>query len=136
MIVESAWRDISMTISKKPLLELEPYSEEYEWNSFMIALGTLIKERFKTGYVKCSAKNMGWRNLSGYKVFKCDTDREEDYVAADFLRSFVPDCDWCASVYSLNGGKGLYFNLFHHDSPTGESYYLTPISERTFDRLS
>lgn len=127
-----------MTISKKPLLELEPYSEECTWNDFMIELGTLIKERFKTGYVKCSAYNMGWRNLSGYKVFRCYTDSKEDadYVAADFLRSFIPDCEWSARVYSLNSGKGLYFCVCTHDSPTGESYYLTPISERTYDRLS
>ena len=124
-----------MTTSKKTILELEPYSEESTWNDFMLELGVLIKHRFKTGYVKCSAENMGWRHLSGYKVFKCDTNREEDYVAADFLRSFMPDCDWSARVYSLNGGKGLFFSVSHHDAQ-GECYYLTPISQRTYERLS
>lgn len=74
-----------MIISKKPLLELEPYSEECTWNDFMLALGALIKNRFNTGYVKCQAENMGWRHLSGYKVFECDTDKDEDIVAAEFF---------------------------------------------------
>ena len=124
-----------MKISKKPIMELEPYSEEHEWNDFMIALGTLVKERFKTDYVKCRGENLGWQHRSGYKVFKCNTDREEDYVGADFLRSFMPNTDWSATVYSLNGGKGLYFSVSHHDAQ-GESYYLTPISQRTYERLS
>ena len=124
-----------MTISKKPLMELEPYSEESEWNSFMIALGTLIKQRFTTDYVKCIGENMGWRHLSGYKVFKCNTNRPEDYIAADFLRSFMPNTEWSATVYSLNGGKGLYFSVSHHDAQ-GESYYLTPISRGTYERFS
>lgn len=124
-----------MKISKKPLLELEPYSDESSWNDFMIALGTLVKERFKTDYVKCRGENLGWRRRSGYKVFKFNTDREEDYVGAEFLSKFMPDCEWSATVYSLNGGKGLYFSVSHHDAQ-GESYYLTPISARTYERLS
>lgn len=125
-----------MTISKRSLLELDPYPDEFEWDDFCIALGSLVKEGFESGYVKCSAKNMGWRNLSGYKVFEIDIDQSEEKVAKDFLNSLTPDCDWCASVYSLNEGRGLYFNLCTHDSPTGESYYLTPITRRTYERLS
>lgn len=124
-----------MKISKKPILEIEPYPDEFEYEDFCIALGTLIKQRFKSGYVKCSAENLGWRHLSGYKVFECDTTRDEESVARSFLNSFMPDCDWSARVYSLNSGKGLYFNVSHHDAQ-GESYYLTPISERTYERLS
>lgn len=124
-----------MKISKKPLLEIEPYADEYDWEDFCISLGTLIKERFKTGYAKCSAENLGWRHLSGYKVFEVDLRGSVDDIAVDFLRNFTPNCDWCATVYSLNSGKGLYFSVSHHDAQ-GESYYLTPISERTYDRLS
>lgn len=124
-----------MTISKKPILEIEPYPDEFEWEDFLIALGTLVKERFKTGYVKCSAKNLGWQHRNGYKVFECVTDRNEISVARDFLYSFMPNTDWCATVYSLNGGKGLYFSVSHHDAQ-GESYFLTPISRRTYERMS
>ena len=124
-----------MTISKRPLMVLEPYSEESDWNSFMIALGALIKRRFTTDYVWCKAENIGWQHVSGYKVFKCDTNRPEDYVAADFLNNFMPNADWSARVYSLGGGKGLYFSVSHHDAQ-GESYFLTPISARTYERLS
>ena len=124
-----------MRISKKPLLEIEPYPDEYDFEDFCISLGTLIKERFKSGYVKCSAENLGWRHLSGYKVFEVDVRSSVDDLAEDFLRNFMPNCDWCARVYSLNGGRGLYFSVSHHDAQ-GEFYYLTPISERTYERLS
>ena len=124
-----------MKISKKPLLELEPYCEEYEWEDFCIVLGSYIKRRFKTGYVKCEAENLGWQHRSGYKVFQFDHEATYRKTAENFLRAFMPDCDWCATVYSLNSGKGLYFSVSHHDAQ-GESYYLTPISARTYDRLS
>ena len=124
-----------MKLSKKPILEIEPYADEVDYVDFCIALGALIKERFKTGYVKCNAENLGWQHRSGYKVFECNTDMTNGRVARNFLNSFMPNCDWCATVYSLNSGKGLYFSVSHHDAQ-GESYYLTPISARTYERLS
>lgn len=124
-----------MKISKKPILEIEPYPDEFEWEDFCVALGVFIKERFKTGYVKCSAENLGWQHRSGYKVFGCNTDQSNYLTAIEFLNKFMPKTDWCATVYSLNGGKGLYFSVSHHDAQ-GESYYLTPISRGTYMRLS
>ena len=124
-----------MTVSKRPLLEIEPYPSENEWELFLQDLGVYIKRRFKSGYVKCKAENMGWqRRRSGYKVFTVDTTDHEEKLARIFLNQFTPNCDWCATVYSLNNGKGLYFSLSHHDAQ-GESYYLTPISQRTYYRL-
>ena len=38
-----------MNTSKKPILEIEPYADEVDYVDFCIALGTLIKQRFKTG---------------------------------------------------------------------------------------
>lgn len=124
-----------MTISKKPLLEIEPYPDEFDWELFLQDLGCYIKQRFKSGYVKCQAENIGWQRRSGYKVFTVDTTDPEKKLARVFLNQFTPNCDWCATVYSLNDGKGLYFSLSHHDAQ-GESYYLTPISQRTYRRLS
>lgn len=124
-----------MTVSKKPLLEIEPYPDEFEYEDFCITLGELITQRFTTGYVLCKAENLGWRRISGYKVFECNRSQVVEKVARDFLNSFMPNTDWCATVYSLNGGKGLYFSVSHHDAQ-GESYYLTPISARTYERLS
>ena len=123
-----------MKISKKSLLEIEPYPDEFEWEDFCIVLGSLIKQRFQTGYVKCSAENLGWQHRSGYKVFEFEAEPNCKDTAESFLRNFTPNTDWCATVYSLNGGKGLYFSVSHHDAQ-GESYYLTPISRRTYERL-
>lgn len=126
-----------MRTSKKPLLELEAYCDEIEWDDFLLALGTLIKERFTTGFVKCSAEDIGWRHLRGYKAFECNPDPNEWTVARSFLFSFMPNCDYSARVYSLNSGRGLYINVTHHDNPvSGDRYYLTPISQRTYARLS
>ena len=124
-----------MRINKKHILELEPYADELDWEDFCLELGFLIKERFKTGYVKCLAENLGWRHLRGYKVFTVDINDPEEKLARIFLNQFTPNCDWSALVYSLNGGKGLCFKLSHHDA-IGETYYLTPISQRTYRSLS
>ena len=124
-----------MKTSKKPILELEPYVNYSQWEDFLYNLGLLIQKRFNTGYVQCKAENIGWQRRSGYKVFECDINEDPISVSRGFLCSFMPDCDWCARVYSLNSGKGLYFSVSHHDAH-GESYYLTPISERTYERLS
>lgn len=121
-------------ISKKTILEIEPYPDEFDWEDFCIALGTLVKKRFPTGYVMCEAENLGWRHLSGYKVFYINTEADAERVGGSFLTNFMPDCEWSASVYSLNRGKGLYFSVSHHDAQ-GESYYLSPISARTYERL-
>ena len=123
-----------MKISKKPITKIEPYPDEVIWEAFVEYIGFLVKKRFKTKCVKCEASNLGWRHLSGYKVFVCNTNRTDYEVGADFLNSFMPNTDWCATVYSLNSGKGLYFSVSHHDAQ-GESYYLTPISQRTYERL-
>lgn len=124
-----------MKISKNPILRLEPYADEVDWNSFLVLLGSLVKKRFKTGYVKCRVENQGWRHLSGYKMFECDISKEDNQVGAEFLSEFMPNTDWSATVYSLNRGQGLYFSVSHHDVQ-GESYYLTPISDRTYEKIS
>ena len=126
-----------MTLSKKPLLEIYPYPDEFEYEDFCLSLAELVEKRFKTGYVKCEAKNMGWQRRSGYKVFKIDEQLREEQLGMKFLNNFMPNCEWCAKVYSLNNGKGLCFIVAHHDNPvSGDEYYLTPISERTYERLS
>ena len=124
-----------MKTSKNPILGIEPYADEFEYEDFCHVLGTMIKQRFKSGYVKCKAENIGWQRRSGYKVFTVDTTDPAVKLARIFLNQFTPNCDWSAEVYSLNEGKGLYFSLSHHDAQ-GESYYLTPISQRTYQRLS
>lgn len=124
-----------MTISKRPLVDIEPYADEIEWEDFCIVLGSYIKRRFKSGFVKCQAENLGWQHRSGYKVFEFEAEETYRRTAEQFLANFMPHTDWCATVYSLNNGKGLYFSVSHHDAQ-GESYYLTPISARTYARLS
>lgn len=121
-------------IGKRPLLELEPYPDEFDYMEFCIRLSEIIRKRFTTGYVKCRAENIGWQRRSGYKVFKCDITQDSVRLGESFLANFMPNCDWSATVYTLNKGKGLYFSVSHHDAQ-GESYYLSHITERTYERL-
>ncbi len=124
-----------MKIGKKLLAQYEPYGDEFAWEDFLYEVGELVKKRFARGYVKCEATNLGWRHLSGFKVFSYDSDQDNTEAARSFLHQFTPDCAWSADVYSLNEGKGLYFRVSHHDAPTGESYYLMPIAQSTYERL-
>lgn len=123
-----------MTTSKNPILEIEPYPDDFEFEEFCTALGTLVKQRFPAGYVKCKAENLGWQKRSGNKVFTVDTRDHEERVGRLFLNCFTPPCDWSAKVYSLNSGKGLFIVLSHHDSQ-GEFYYFTPICRETYNKL-
>ena len=62
--------------------------------------------------------NMGWRNLSGYKVF---TAEDGD----DFLQAVTPKCDYTLQLFEHK--NGLFMYLSHHDSPTGETYLIEPL---------
>ena len=115
---------------------IDSTASELDWECFLIDVGVLVEKRFTTGYVKCTAEDMGWRHLSGYKVFKCDTNDSYEDIGRRFVNSFCPNCDWSADVYSLNNSRGLFFRVTHHDNPVnGDKYYLMPISERTYNQL-
>lgn len=124
------------SISKKPLTSIEPYVNYTEFDLFLEYIGFLVKKRFKTGYVLCEAENMGWQRRSAHKAFVCYTDGSDVHVANQFFSNFMPNCDWSATVYSLNGGKGLYINVKHHDNPVnGDHFYLLPISQRRYEQM-
>ena len=125
-----------MKISKKPLLELTNDCEEYEWYDYMTVLGELVKKRFsEKGYVKVEAKNMGWRRASAWKVIKIMQSPVLLDLGESLMLGIAPSCTWNATVYSMNG-RGLYINIRYHDNPVnGDEYYVTPIAERTYNRL-
>lgn len=123
-----------MKTTKYPVATYDSSSEdEFAYEDFKITLAPIVEKIFTTGYVKCSAENMGWRRVSGYKVFIFDPQVR---TVSDFLSNFMPDTDWSCQVFRAVNGHGLYFNVTHHDNPvSGDEYYLTPISENTYNRL-
>ena len=131
-----------MEINKNPVARFDSYGEYEDFCDFCYTVAELITKMFTTGYVKCTAKDMGWRHLNGYKVFEFkETPIEYDSVVdkvQSFMGNFLPNCcDWTCIVYKLHNGKGLYFNVKHHDTPVnGDQYYCTPITERTYNKLS
>lgn len=128
---------IKLKEARTLLLDTNNLCDECDWEFFLIELGTLVSQRFTTGYVLCEAENMGWRHLSGYKVFECDLNDTLEDLGRSFLNAFCPDCDWSARVYSYKNDTGLYLNVTHHDNPvSGDDYYLTPIDEETYDKMS
>jgi len=64
--------------------------------------------------------NIGWRNLEGYKYFSVDNGQE-------LINKITPDTNF--SFYLYDKGDHWEMIVYHHDSPTGETYDLYPIPD-------
>ena len=96
-----------------------------EWDFFIEDLNEQLKEINPDGFWRAKVENFGWQNLDGALDFHAEN-------SVEFLRHILPntDCHFVISKY----GKGLAIQNWHHDSPTGnEWYYVTPITEQTFN---
>lgn len=111
-------------MNKYPILVIDCETDEFEYDYQIDNLQSVIsnKKNF-TGYWYITGENMGWRNLSGYKYLQADN-------AKDLIYGIVPDCDYSLTIW--NDKKGYKAKLSHHDSPTGETYYIKPISSNTY----
>lgn len=106
------------------------------WESFQDDLDNLMTETQKAknsdnnpGFWLDNAKGMGWRNLSGYKVFSVNT-------TSDFLEAITPrNCDYSISIHK--GGKTFFYaRISHHDAPTGEWHRIQAITEARYNQLN
>lgn len=102
---------------------------QWEWDSFLEELTTLIEENF-SGYWHVEVDNFGWQNRCGKMELFADKGR-------DLLRGILPetDChfkifkddhpgsatDWADGV--ARPVKGLKIQNYHHDSPVGNEWY-------------
>jgi hypothetical protein len=66
------------------------------------------------------AKNMGWRNRTGYKKFKAADGLE-------LIRAISPDTDCYYTFYKYY--NGFKVRLSHHDAPMGEYHTIKPIKK-------
>ncbi|MCP4050381.1 MAG: hypothetical protein GY730_06725 [bacterium] len=87
---------------------------------------TYIKKHNPDGLWFAKVYNFGWRNIEGRKSFEANTGEE-------LLRSILPKTHCRFTVYRY-GYKGLAVNNFHHDSPTGEWYYISKTNEQECEK--
>ena len=111
-------------IKKGPVLEVTGYEDEWEFEDKMADLNQLL-ERSKSGYWYVEGRNMGWRNRSGHARVYLGGWR-------DFYSKLLPDTQLSLEMHK--DGRGLKFTIWHHDSPTGEFYTMTPISESNYEK--
>lgn len=91
--------------------------EDYEWECITELLTELLND-YNAGEVwYAEVKNFGWRNLNGHKFF-------EAWYGSELLSEILPDTECRFSIYRRDGYIAI--QNFHHDSPTGEWYYIYP----------
>jgi len=89
----------------------------FAYACLMDNLTELLNEKNPSGSWKARVENFGWRNSDGTKEFEAST-------GSDFIHELLPNCD--CTYYIHEFGKGLAVHNYHHDSPTGEWYYILP----------
>lgn len=92
---------------------------ECEWEWFIESFNEFI-ETFKADQWDVRVENFGWQN-------RCGTGEVAGIDGEHLLRNILPKTDCTFSIYKT--GDGFSINNFHHDSPTGEWYYVNPSKE-------
>lgn len=91
-----------------------------EWDFLCDHLTELMEKCNPDGCWYIEAVNFGWRNLRGHQ-------RCQALTGEKLLERVLPKTDCTFTIYDDAGG-GFAIQNFHHDSPTGEWYYVYPDS--------
>lgn len=96
------------------------------WEDFKESLTEYIKEIDKTKefVFKIKAKNMGWRNLNGFKILNAK-DGET------LLDGILPKTNEF-SLYVKKSKTQMVIKCYHHDAPMGETYFIKPLNKKEF----
>lgn len=95
---------------------------EMDWDADMANLSEILEKKNPEGHWYVTGKDLGWMKREGYKYV--DTND-----GAEFIREVAPKTsDFSFEIFDY-GTDGLYMKLYHHDAPTGESYYVIPARE-------
>ena len=99
----------------------DTYPAENHFEDFLYMLDEEFKEYVGEREVKVTGKNIGWRNLKGYKTFDLNETQDIFYQVA-------PECDLTYHI-EKTAPERYSVRISHHDSPTGEFYdlELTPL---------
>ena len=122
LLEEDGWENedaaLSHALNNEAMLEME-------WEDTVARLTELLRAyEVKPEMWYVQAKNFGWRNLDGEKSLTARNGTE-------FLQKILPETECRFQITAFTNGeiKGLHIRNYHHDSPTGESYYCYPILE-------
>lgn len=95
--------------------ENDYYIGERHFENFYYDLEEEFKQHIgKTIYVE--GRNMGWRNLNGWKEFTLERGE-------DIFYKIIPDCDLTYKIEKVKE-KEYKVRISHHDSPMGEFYKI------------
>lgn len=99
------------------VLSFDSDDDQDDWSSFLeYAEHLWLKYGVQRWTIE--GRNIGWMNRNGYKQVVVDTFFK-------LLFSIVPDGQSFNANVSFHANK-MAIVLYHHDSPTGESYVITP----------
>lgn len=81
-----------------------------------------LLDNFEESVYLIKAKNLGWKNASGIKIESLDCTQ-------DLYSKVLPNTDVTIDVFKE--ANAIRVKCYHHDSPTGEDYYIHPINQQT-----
>jgi hypothetical protein len=76
-----------------------------------------------------SIDDFGWQNSSG----RCVLAGDDVHDGKKFLRKVLPDTDCMYHIFVDQEKSQMRINNWHHDSPMGESYYITILEDDDLD---
>ena len=79
-----------------------------------------------TGYWKMKSDNLGWNKLTGYKTFEANKVEE-------FIEEVTPKYEHSIRIYRFR--NGFEITVSSHDSPMGQTMYVTPIEKSTYEKI-
>ncbi len=103
--------------------DTEAEDAEIIYQDNMTELTKLMDKKNPGYYWRCTAKGLGWRNLSGAKLF-------EAMDARSLLDSILPNTDNHYKIY--NERHGFVIINSHHDSQH-EEYWVRPCSAKIYN---
>lgn len=97
-------------------------------------VGEHFNKLFKTKCAKVEATNLTWDNKSGYKYINLSHCVDLDQTGRQLIASLFSGGDFTLKCHEYE--NGLYFRISHHDVPMGSSFYLTPCTEKEYNKHS
>lgn len=124
----------------KKYLDYPGYEEEGEdtFNIFIKSLGALVKSHFqKSEYLKVKGVDLGWQKLTATRAIKVHHGYSDELVGRTIYTRCCLEYDNHVRVYrKTKSSKGLVIIATNHDNPVnGNHFFLTPCTERTYNKL-
>jgi len=88
---------------------------EFEWENLLEVLTDKLQELNPGGYWVGEVKQFGWRKENGVKQFNADDGKI-------FLQEILPQTECSFRLFCLK--DQILIQNFHHDSPTGDEWYI------------